>query len=547
MFDVTRPKENEIALERYRNELEALVESRTQELEKSRKQVSLLVERAQDVVYRFSVNPPRFDYVSPAVQTLVGFSPEEHYADPSLFYRLVHHDDQDLAANLMTMNPKALEAPIRLRLIAKDRRLVWVEQRNVGVFDEAGQLVAIEGVARDITQIKEQEKNLILAMNEAEKANRLKSEFLANMSHEIRTPLNAILGFSELLGDLIEDAQYKKYVETINQAGHSLLDLINDILDLSKIEAGLLELNPSLTSPMELLQRLSEIFRPLAQAKGILFEIHLDAALPPWIWVDAARLRQILVNLVSNAVKYTPLGGVKLEVKVTEINHQADRLDLELAVEDSGIGIPEKELELIFNSFHQVNNGQAENNQGTGLGLAIVSRLVQLMNGEVKVSSQVGLGSRFEVHLPQLEIGHKGRAGADQPKNIYDRFPFSGQKVLVVDDVDYNSALVVQMLAAANLKVITASSGSQTLTLAKEEQPQLILLDLRMPVMDGFECFRRLGQDPVTAKIPVIALTALATVDTKEQVARLGFQGILTKPITLEAMLKKMHQVLQPG
>ena len=226
---------------------------------------------------------------------------------------------------------------------------------------------------------------------------------------------------------------------------------------------------------------------------------------------------------------------------------QPQRLDLELAVEDSGIGIPEKELELIFNSFHQVNNGQAENNQGTGLGLAIVSRLVQLMNGEVKVSSQVGLGSRFEVHLPQLEIGHKGRAGADQPKNIYDRFPFSGQKVLVVDDVDYNSALVVQMLAAANLKVITASSGSQTLTLAKEEQPQLILLDLRMPVMDGFECFRRLGQDPVTAKIPVIALTALATVDTKEQVARLGFQGILTKPITLEAMLKKMHQVLQPG
>ena len=361
-------------------------------------------------------------------------------------------------------------------------------------------------------------------------ANREKSTFLANMSHEIRTPMNAIFGFAQLLKDTVKGEREKFYVQAINQSGQVLLGLINDILDMSKIEAGKLELHPVSTDLRELFRSGETLFSHMGAEKGLLMETRLSDELPARLVVDGLRLRQVVINLVGNALKYTQKGSV-----TTTVNTEAEadgRMTLVVAVRDTGVGIPADKQQKIFEPFTQLHNAGA-NAPGAGLGLSIVKRIVQLMGGTIAVESVVGAGSTFTVRIPHLVVDAQGAASA-APK------PSPGAllrplKIVVVDDVELNRRLIEGLFMDSPHKVLLADSGLSGVALATRELPDVILMDIRMPDIDGVEALRRIRQIPSLARTRVIAATASSMLGEEGRL-RKQFDGYLRKPITREAI-----------
>ncbi len=392
-------------------------------------------------------------------------------------------------------------------------------------------------VLKRTNEILNTNKSLSLAKEQAEAANRAKSEFLANMSHEIRTPLNAVIGFSELLASMVEDKKQITFVEAIASGGRNLLILINDILDLSKIEAGKMEVNYIPVSLLNIISDIERIFSLKIMEKGLVFEVKIEKDLPEVILMDETRLRQILLNIVGNAIKFTNKGNVSLVLSRNKTVKEG-QFDLEISIRDTGIGIPESEIRSIFAPFHQ-NKGQ--NNQqfgGTGLGLTIVKRLVEMMGGEISVSSEPGLGSNFKV------VFHDVKSVGQQPvmdKRKYSDFQltqFSGQRVLIIDDSDTNRLLLFEVLTRANLKVKAVENGITGLEAIKTFLPDLIISDIKMPKMDGFELLKVLKADPQTDQIPIIALTAWVSKKEKEKILTSGFDMFLSKPLILEDLFR---------
>ena len=361
---------------------------------------------------------------------------------------------------------------------------------------------------------------------QARRANEEKSVFLASMSHEIRTPMNAIFGFAQLLGDHVREPLHREWVASIRKSGQMLLALINDVLDLSKIEAGKLQLNPQGTDIGELAAETLALFEPMAEAKGLRLRIEIDAADLVPVVVDAQRLRQILMNLLSNAVKYTERGEVLLQVAMTPSPMGSSR-DLRLMVTDSGVGISPEQQEQIFEPFYQAESPDGRVRQGTGLGLSITRRLVDLMQGGVHVVSRAGEGATFRVNIPDLEPAAVSVLGAEEKRIDFDRL--APLKILVVDDVEWNIEVAKGYLRESHHEVVIARDGIEALETVRKVRPDVVLMDLRMPRMNGYRAFEAIRADAGLAATRVIAVTASSLVGEDSAQTR-DFDGYIRKP-----------------
>jgi len=391
---------------------------------------------------------------------------------------------------------------------------------------------------------------LIEAKNVAENANKAKSEFLASMSHEIRTPMNAILGFSEILFNNANDPKSKNFVSRILSSGRTLLYLINDILDLSKIEAGQMEIFSEPTRIADIFTEMGKIFSNKMGEKNLDFRLRVSHDFPDIIVIDDVRLRQILFNLMGNAVKFTETGFVELSATAKPVENNPTIFDIDISVTDSGIGIPLTHQKIVFDAFVQVESTNTRKYGGTGLGLAITNKLVTMMGGTISLESELNRGSKFTLHFQEMETTSQ----MPERKNIFEwsnkEVIFDKATILVVDDIDYNRELAKNYLSNFDFTILEAKSGGEGIEMAQLHKPDLILMDLRMPGMNGYQASDELKKLEETKDIKCVAFTA-SSMRHDENIIKKHFIDYLLKPITrnelIDCLMRHLkHQVNKP-
>jgi PAS domain S-box-containing protein len=468
--------------------------------------------------------------VNKQMEALTGCTRDELIGAPFKGY-FTDSERAETAIKLVLGEGKVTDYELTAR--ARDGKETVVSYNASTFHDRDRKLQGVFAAARDVTERKRYEQSL-------QQANRAKSVFLANMSHEIRTPMNAILGFSQLmLRDQDLTPRQNQYLGTINRSGEHLLALINDILEMSKIEAGRTTLNLTTFDLFALLNDLEMMFRVRTNEKKLTFSVEMIGGVPQYIVTDINKLRQVFINVLGNAVKFTEQGGVGLRVRADR--ECATGPFLQVEIEDTGPGISPEEQEKLFRHFEQTKTGQ-QAATGTGLGLAISREFVRLMGGDITLNSQVGKGSVFIVRLP-LKAGEAQAVQAkDTPRQVLRLQPGQATcRVLIADDIEDNRQLLAQLLGPVGFEIGLATNGAEAVQEFEKWRPHLILMDFRMPVMDGHEAIRRIRAMPGGKEIKIIAVTASAMDANRQELLKIGADDFISKPFREIELFHKIH------
>ena len=558
MEDITEKKILAKELNLHRHHLEELVEQRTELLaqEHQRAESALQDLSESEGRYRQAARIARlghwtmdeisgkFTAVSDDYADIFGYSKEEfldRFADPEQFWELIYPEDRKLAQEALRAGD---ETDIEIRILHRSGGVRHVRKFAMAVHDESGQHFASEGILQDITEFKLAKIEKI----HADAANKAKTTFLANMSHEIRTPMNAIIGFSSLLLREKHTNKQRQRLSRINEAAEHLMSTINDILDLTKIESGKMQLEQSNFNINDLLESIRSLLNEPITSKGLSLEIEADDV-PAWIEGDQTRLRQALLNYVSNALKFTDQGKITMRVK--KIGETADGVLLRFEVQDSGIGVHPDKIRGLFNAFEQSDASTTRHYGGTGLGLAITKRLAEMMDGEAGAESSPGLGSTFWF-TARFAYGEDVRAS--QPDNqVADaegtlRSKFSGARILLVEDNLINSELAKALMKRAGLVVDCASNGLEAVAAVRSEKYALVLMDVQMPMMDGLEAtceIRNMTDDMANpADLPILAMTANTFEEDRRNCFEAGMNDFVGKPVVPDDLFTRVAEWL---
>ena len=544
--DMTEQRKNVEELERYRNHLEELVQERTAELKAAQNNFRFALQSAQAGTWFLDIVENENNWDDRTLE-IYGIAKEDFEPTYEGWKKLIHPEDIEQAEHDFS---EALNKEERFsnthRAIKSNGDIVYVLAQAYVKRDAAARPIGALGVVFDVTEKILKERELQNAKEAAEFANKAKSLFLANMSHELRTPLNTILGFSNMLerGPDITAAQQEK-LGIINRSGEHLLGMINDVLDLSKIEAGRLELEPEAFDLSRMLEDIGRMFEMRAESAGLRFDLELSPTLAQYIKADIGKLRQILINLLGNAAKFTREGGFALRVWTLPIEGDPNMATLWLEVQDSGPGIAPERLEDIFKPFVQAGQPQA-GSQGTGLGLTIAKSFVELMGGEISVESRLGEGALFRVELPVALAEASEASGVEVavPAVLGLESGQPAQRILVVEDNPENRLLLTSLLEQVGFEVQEAENGEQAVTLFEQWQPHFIWMDMRMPVMDGYEATAKIRTLPGGDEVKIVAITASVFKERKDGVMAAGADDFVRKPFKPEEIFDCMARQL---
>lgn len=512
-----------------------------EELKASEYRYRMLSDNAVDVVWSMDLER-NFDYISPSVEILTGYTPEEAMS------RTISESLTPESANeVLLLLDKNLRDPRRdkvvtaeIEFIRKDGSTVWTETTANFILDKNGEITGIQGITRDITERKEYEDQLRKAKKAAEAANLTKSSFLANMSHEIRTPMNGIIGMAQMLLGTGLDGLQHKYCEDILASSEALLGILNDILDISRIEEGKLSIEKAPFDLRQIVEGVVDLFSLTAREKGLELRMEYEPGTPTSLIGDPARIRQVLNNFAGNAIKFTEEGYVSIRVECPEKNETSARI--RVSVEDTGIGIDEENLDHIFGKFTQLDSTTKRRFSGTGLGLTISRELIELMGGKVGVESEQGKGStfHFELELPldtslRLAAPEVALPNRDIDKVAADKVDISG-RVLVAEDNPVNQRVAQALLEKIGFDVEVVANGAEAVEKIENNSFDLVFMDCQMPVMDGYEAtveIRRLQKEdrPV-----IIAMTAAAMQGDRSKCIDAGMDDYIAKPIKVDAL-----------
>ena len=515
-------------------------------LEESEKRYRLLAENIRDVIWVSDVdfNPT---YVTPSIRELSGYSQEEFLSMPIAShmtpkYRKKIDGVMRIAGRASTQGEETEDRFLEFECLRKDGSIIWVEIMNSAILENDGTLKGYVGVIRDTTKRVIAQKELDHARKVALAASQTKSEFLANMSHEIRTPMNGVLGILQLLKDTSLDPIQQEYVANALTSGTSLLNLISDILDFSKVEAGKIELIAKPFSLRQLLNSVVGSFKSLVDTKNVSVNYQVDDNIPTVIIADESRIKQILYNLIGNAVKFTPHGEITIELDLVTVLPNSDVV-LKCIIRDTGIGVTEEVIGRLFEPFVQEDGSFRRRYGGTGLGLSIVKNLIEMMGGEVFLTSRPGQGTTVTFQITAgAASGMIEETATPEPAKMRTR-SLEPIRILVVEDEKINAMVVSAMLKKLGHEVHMATNGLQALEMIKDSTFDCIFMDIQMPEMDGVETTLAIRSMMLNAhtKVPIIALTAHAMKGDKERFIAAGMDGYLTKPVEMVSLVEVLQ------
>jgi PAS domain S-box-containing protein len=527
-----------------------VTERRLQEqaLYESEKRLELAIEGAALGLWDWNVQTGEH-YVSQRWLTMLGYAPEDIEPNIRAWESLLHPEDREPTMHLLrTHFESELPYVAEFRLRTKSGDWVWICSRGKVVqCDAGGRPLRMLGIHLDMTRQKRAQLDLARAKEAAEAASRAKSNFLANMSHEIRTPMTAILGYLDVIAKGcprhcdFSQIEVATYADVVVRNANLLMQILNDILDLSRIEANKLQIDRIACSPRQVLGEVIELLKIRADAKELQLSLDCEGPIPETILSDPIRLRQILINLVGNAIKFTESGGVRLAVRILATPDAEPQL--EVRVSDSGIGMSPAQVEKLFQPFSQVDTSATRRFGGLGLGLVISRRLAMLLGGDITVESAPGKGSTFTLTVAAGSV--TDRRPTDEPRSPAparpEPSPSLACRILFVEDGPDNQRLIAYLLEKAGAEVTVAENGQVGLTCAlasrdRAEPFDVILMDMQMPIMDGYEATRRLREQGWTG--PIIALTAHAMKESRDECLEAGCDDYLTKPIDRQALVQ---------
>jgi len=532
-------------------ELESKILKRTKELQEkslhiksNEERINLAIESAGLGVWDWNIEENNLFY-SEEIAALGGYSKQEFQKDFESFFDIIHPEDHEKTKKgiVAHLKGKTKRITVDIRLLKKSGGYLWVFiAGKVIQRKQNGIATRITGVYQDISIKKQNEFELISAKEKAEYASKAKADFLSTMSHEIRTPLNGIIGTTNLLLESSPKDDQLKLLEALRFSGKTLMHIINDILDFSKIESGKIKLENSVFDLKELMDSINSTFQLRAEQKGLNLTFSCHQEMPKIVFGDSSKLLIVLNNLIGNAIKFTNKGSVKIYGDF-RFPHKGE-VEITFKIVDTGIGISKENFDKVFESFSQ--EGQYINRKfgGTGLGLAITKKLIEIQRGQISLESQVGKGSTFKFSIPFLLPNKKPKQVKNPEESEKELFDLKEAKVLLVEDNPMNQMIAETFLTKWNAKVTIANNGLEALNKLKEETYNVILMDIQMPIMDGYEATKQIRGTLGLKELPIIALTASAMIEVRKKVLAAGMNDMVTKPFEPKALFAAVLKCL---